>query len=438
MRFGIALMAKMGLERVMSARLSELGDRQKPSDITRLMAIALEQPNLLSLAAGFTDNDSLPLNDVREIVEEIAASDKDGKPTLQYGSNKGREALRDLLTDRIRSFDTISEGRIDSESLFISNGSQQALYLAIQTLCDPGDYVLVEQPTYFVFLEILQGFDVHALPMPMKDSGDVDVEELEALLARSEKEGISEKIKALYLVSYFSNPSGHCVGEETKSKIGSLLEKQKTSIAVIEDAAYRELYYEAPFGSRSCLGISDFDNLPVLYTSTLTKPYASGLKVGYSYCTDEKWLNSMLSVKGQQDFGTANFAQAIVERALLSGRFDRHLDSLRKRYHTKMLTLHRSLDPSLKRLGWEWESPLGGLYLWLRSPKGLRTDAISDFHSACIENGVFYVPGDLCFAGNEVRDRIRLSFGALNIGDIEEAGRRFAEAAAAMTSSATV
>lgn len=422
----------------MAARLSELGNRQKPSDITRLMAVALEQPNLLSLAAGFTDNDSLPLEDVHEIVEEIAASAPSGKTTLQYGSNKGREELRDLLAERMRSFDTLGEDRINSESLFISNGSQQALYLAIQTLCDPGDYVLVEQPTYFVFLEILQGFGVQALPMPMKVSGEVDVDGLEGLLKRSEEEGILDKIKAVYLVSYFSNPSGHCVGEETKSKIGSLLARQKTSIAVIEDAAYRELYYEGPFKSRSCLGITSFDDLPVLYTSTLTKPYASGLKVGYSYCTDPMWLNSMLNVKGQQDFGTANFAQAIVERALLSGRFDRHLKSLRKRYQTKMLTLHQALEPSLKALGWKWEQPLGGLYLWLRSPTGMRTDAESDFHAACIENGVFYVPGDLCFPGNDVRNWIRLSFGALNIGEIEEAGRRFAAAAAAMTRSATV
>jgi 2-aminoadipate transaminase len=420
----------------MQAKLSDLGMRQRPSDITRLMTFALEQPNMLSLAAGFTDNESLPIEDVREIVEEIADSGAMGKTTLQYGANKGRDRLRSLLAKRIRSFDTIDESHLDEKNLFISNGSQQALYLAIQTLCDPGDFVLVEQPTYFVFLEILQGFGVNALAMPMREDGEIDLAGLERLLSQFESEGNLDKVKALYLVSYFSNPSGHCVSEKVKSDIGSLLSRQKEPIAVIEDAAYRELYYENPFDSRSGLALESFNHLPVLYTSTLTKPYASGLKVGYSYCSDTNWLNSMLNVKGQQDFGTANFAQAIVEHALASGRFDAHLNSLRGLYKSKMLTLHESLGESLKSLGWKWEEPAGGLYLWLKSPNGMRTDGESPFHSSCIENGVFYVPGNLCFPGNEDRSRIRLSFGSLNLEDIREAALRFVAAAASMTDSA--
>ncbi len=421
----------------MQAKLSELGSRQRPSDITRLMAIALEQPNMLSLAAGFTDNESLPIEDVREIVGEIADSGSTGKATLQYGANKGREGLRTLLAKRISTFDTLSKDSLDEEKLFISNGSQQALYLAIQTLCDRGDYVLVEQPTYFVFLEILQGFGVNALPMPMETSGEIDVNGLESLLIQAETDGILEKIKALYLVSYFSNPSGHCISEKVKSDLGTLLSRQKTTVAVIEDAAYRELYYQDPFESHSSLALEEFSDLPVLYTSTLTKPYASGLKVGYSYCSDMIWLNSMLNVKGQQDFGTANFAQAIVERALESGRFDTHLNALRALYENKMLTLQESLGTSLRSLGWKWDQPLGGLYLWLQSPNEMRTDAESPFHDTCIENGVFYVPGDLCFASAGNRNRIRLSFGALNTDEIQEAARRFVAAAASMTKSAT-
>lgn len=402
------------------------------------MAVALEQPDMLSLAAGFTDNESLPLEDVHAIVGEIADSGTSGKATLQYGANRGREVLLSILADRIKNLDTIESDHLNDEKLFISNGSQQALYLAIQTLCNPGDYVLVEQPTYFVFLEILQGFGVKALPMPMNTDGDIDVDGLQSMLVQAESDGILEKIKALYLVSYFSNPSGHCISEKVKSALGALLSRQNTTIAVIEDAAYRELYYRDPFESRSCLALETFSNLPVLYTSTLTKPYASGLKVGYSYCSDTDWLNSMLNVKGQQDFGTANFAQAIVERALEIERFDTHLKALRVLYENKMLTLHESLREPLKSLGWEWKKPLGGLYLWLRSPNGMRTDAESPFHKSCVENGVFYVPGDLCFDGDEDRDRIRLSFGALNTDDIEEAARRFLAAAASMTESATV
>jgi 2-aminoadipate transaminase len=237
----------------------------------------------------------------------------------------------------------------------------------------------------------------------------------------------------LYLVSYFANPTGHSISESTKSVIGSVLSQLDQTIAVIEDAAYRELYYETPHSARSCLSVDTFTGMPILYTSTLTKPYASGLKVGYAYCTDESWMAAILSVKGQQDFGTANFAQAIVERALSSGSFDRHVTELRAIYKQKMETLHGALESKLSELGWTWPVPVGALYLWLRSPNEMRTDGDSDFHAACIENGVFYVPGDLCYPSNRIQDRIRLSFGALRPYYIEEAASRFSLAAKSMT-----
>ena len=416
----------------MSIRLSELGLRQKPSDITRLMAIAIERPDMLSLAAGFTDNDSLPLAEVRDIVDDISNAGSSGESTLQYGSNIGRSELRSILTKRIEAADTLDSGTFNEERMFISNGSQQSLYLAIQTLCDPGDFILVEQPTYFVFLEILEGLGVTPVAMPMSETGEVDVEGLEALLKSMDSAGTLDRLKALYLVSYFANPTGHSISESTKLAIGSVLSQLDQTIAVIEDAAYRELYFDSPHSARSCLAIETFAGLPVLYTSTLTKPYASGLKVGYGYCTDESWMAAMLSVKGQQDFGTANFAQAIVERALSSGSFDRHVTELRGIYKQKMETLHRALETELSELGWTWPVPGGALYLWLRSPNALRTDGDSEFHAACIENGVFYVPGDLCYPSNRIQDRIRLSFGTLGLSDIEEAASRFSLAAKSM------
>ena len=140
----------------------------------------------------------------------------------------------------------------------------------------------------------------------------------------------------------------------------------------------------------------------------------------------------MLAVKGQQDFGTSHFTQAIVERALLSGRFDRHLSELRAIYHRKMQTLHCCLASSLLDLGWGWAIPGGGLYLWLRSPNGLPTGSESEFHQACLDSGVFYVPGDLCFVNNAQIDYIRASFGVLNENQLEEAARRFNRAAASV------
>ena len=130
----------------MSIRLSELGLRQKPSDITRLMAIAIERPDMLSLAAGFTDNDSLPLAEVRDIVDDISNAGSSGESTLQYGSNIGRSELRSILTKRIEAADTLDSGTFNEERMFISNGSQQSLLLSI-FLLEPFNPFVPRVPT---------------------------------------------------------------------------------------------------------------------------------------------------------------------------------------------------------------------------------------------------------------------------------------------------
>lgn len=410
----------------MGLSFSSLGSRQTESDIARLMTMAIQHPELLSLAAGFTDNATLPLQELTEIAIETGKSGNRG--VLQYGTNQGDSVLRAILSMRLQEQD--GSGDCDPELSFISNGSQQALYLAIQTLCDPGDIVLVEQPTYFVFLEMLRGLGVQAISMPTLPSGDVDVEGLAALLAMYRKNGDIDRVKAVYLVSYFSNPSGHSLSRDCKQGVLSVLSEYGGCIALIEDAAYRELYYDEPFEAESCLALADSQaSVPIFYTTTLTKSFATGLKVGYGFCTDRDWLSRILAVKGQQDFGTSNYVQALMVKVFQSGLFDRHLEILRKSYREKMRTLHFSLENQLRRIGWNWDMPRGGLYIWAQAPIEIETGFDSCFWANAMEKGVLFVPGELCFARNEKRNYVRLSFGVLGADQLEEAGKRLVAAA---------
>ncbi|MBK1877162.1 PLP-dependent aminotransferase family protein [Pelagicoccus mobilis] len=387
------------------------------------MTLAIQQPHLLSLAAGFTDNATLPLEEISKIAVELG--EQGDRSVLQYGANQGSLELREILTRRLSDQDRF-ETPLDVSSSLITNGSQQALYLAVQALCDEGDIVLVEQPTYFVFLEMLRGLGVEAVSMPMSSNGDVDVDGLKAQLSNFEKAGKINRVKAVYLVSYYANPSGHSVSRSCKSGVLKALEAYGGQIALFEDAAYRELYYETPFESESCLALSEgAESVPVFYSTTLTKPFATGLKVGFSYCTHAEWLARMLAIKGQQDFGTANYNQALLARAFKKGVFDSHLSMLRKSYHEKMVVLDSVLSGPLSEVGWTWERPSGGLYLWLTAPEGTETGFDSDFHKAAIEAGVLYVPGELCHAQVEPRNKVRLSFGVLSGEELVQAAERF-------------
>jgi 2-aminoadipate transaminase len=409
-----------------SIAYSALGHRAQSPTIAHLMKMMLENPKLLSLAAGFTDNQTLPVPAVQAAVARLSA--RAGEPEyLQYGTNYGRAKLRAALADRLLAMETPPDTDTVRKNFFITNGSQQALYLAMQVLCDPGDIVLVDRPSYFVYLEMLTGLGVQARSMPLDNEGRIDGAGLSVLLETLRTRGEIDRVKAVYFVSYFSNPSARSLDEEEKNTIADSLMKAGVIVPVVEDAAYRELYYEQPHPARSVLSLPAWAAFPKLYLSTLTKPFASGLKVGYGTSSDSALLAKMLHVKGHHDFGTANYNQAIFEEVLAVGGLDAQLAVIRPGYQKKMRALHGALtEAGLPALGWKWAVPGGGLYLWLTAPAGLDTGMDSAFCHACVAAGVLYVPGDLCFGDDAPKNFIRLSFGVLGEADLIEAGRRFA------------
>ena len=421
--------------RALSYSFSALGDRAQPPTIARLMALMLGNPKLLSLAAGFTDNHTLPVAAVRAAVDKLAA--QPGDPLyLQYGTNQGRPGLRTLLAERL--LDLEPELRLQADlirnNLFITNGSQQALYLAMQVLCDPGDIVFVDRPSYFVFLEMLTGLGVQARSFPLDAAGRIDGPALRTLLAGMRTCGESSRLKAVYFVSYFSNPSARSLDEDEKNVVAEALTSEGLIVPVLEDAAYRELYYKTLHPARSVLSLPSWAAFPRLYLSTLTKPFASGLKVGYGTCSEPELLAKMMHVRGHHDFGTANFTQAILEQVLADGGLDRQLAIIRPAYLRKMEVLHAALcEAGLPQLGWSWKVPGGGLYLWLEAPAGFDTGLDSAFCRECVEAGVLYVPGELCFGDDVPANFARLSFGVLGEKDLTEAGRRFVAVARRLT-----
>lgn len=412
-------------------RFSALGQRARPPSIARLMNAALENPALLSLAAGFTDTSTLPMAAVRAAIDDLAAAPT--REPLQYGLNQGRPLLRRQLAAHLARWEPALETAAMERSFFITNGSQQALYLAMQVLCEPGDIVLVDRPSYFVYLEMLSGMGVRAVSMPVDREGLIDAEALAARLAELDRAGDRDRVKAVYFVSYFSNPSSRSLTEPEKVAIARTLAAAGMNVPVVEDAAYRDLYFTDPAGARSVLALDAWQGFPRLYLSTLTKPFATGLKVGYGYCTDAEWLARMLYTKGHHDFGSANFNQAILERVLADGGLDRQLDVIRPSYRAKMLALHGSLlAAGLDQLGWRWSEPAGGLYLWLEAPADLDTGIDGEFFQRCISAGVLYVPGALCFGDEVPRNFVRLSYGVLGEPELREAGARFGAVARAL------
>ena len=382
------------------------------------MNLALSRPNLISLAAGFTDNESLPVDFTREIVNELMKQAKKGQPALQYGPTPGDPVLREQTAKRLFAMDQAcrprtAKSRYDVERTLITNGSQQLLYILTEALCDPGDIVLVEDPTYFVYLGIAQSHGLDCRGVQLEDDG-IDLDHLESVLTRLKKSGALKRVKMLYLVTYYQNPSCLTTSLAKKKAALELLAKFEKSaghpIYLLEDAAYRELRFTGA-DTPSTLTLPGAEER-VIYTGTYSKPFATGIRAGYGILPEE--ICTIVSrIKGNHDFGTANIVQHVLSRALQTGKYERHLDQLRKRYARKAATMLTAIKKHFPD-DVTWPETKGGLYYWASAPK--RTGIKSKLFQAALDAGVFYVPGALCYADDPARkkpdNKMRISFGA--------------------------
>ncbi len=406
----------------MSSPLSTLGRRTGPPAISWLMSLTLAHPKLISLAAGFTDNVSLPTAEARALLDEILSTPRTGQAALQYGSTAGDPLLRELTARRLAELDKTAAARISADQLLITHGSQQLLYLLTEALCDPGDIVLVEDPTYFVYLGIAQSHGLRCRGVRLLPDG-VDLAHLEQVLEELRRAGELPRVKFLYLVSYYQNPTGYTTSFAKKAAALKLLRRYERfaghPLYLLEDAAYRELRFAGDDVPSALAAPGGADR--VLYAGTFSKPFATGVRVGFGVLP-EPVLTTATRIKGNHDFGTANLLQQLLARALASGAYARHLAELQRRYAHKAGVMTAAIRAHFPA-DVDWQEPAGGLYVWARAPKRLRTGAKSAFFRSALKREVLYVPGALCYADDHARRKpdheLRLSFGGADEPKLE-------------------
>ena len=416
-----------------NSALSALGRRSTAPPISWLMELTLTRPQLISLAAGFTDSASLPVSEVRALAQDILGTGKSGRPALQYGTTAGDPILRQSTAASFALLDRVlgPHKAYAPQRLLITSGSQQFLYMVTEAMCDPGDIVIVEDPTYFVYLSILQSHGISARGVRMERDG-LSLEHLERLLTKLKRTGELKRVKLLYLVSYFQNPTGATTCFAKKAAALKLLRKFERDaghpIYLLEDAAYRELRFGGG-DVRSALAVPGQAGR-VIYSGTYSKPFATGIRVGFGILP-EPLFTTVLRIKGNHDFGTANFLQRVITRALQTGRYEKHLAALQKRYAKKARIMHAAIARHFSKEVECWEAT-GGLYFWARLPRSIRTGPKSKLFQRALENDVLYVPGSLCYADDPARAKpdheMRLSFGGATDEAISEGIARLGKA----------
>lgn len=347
-------------------------------------------PEVISFAAGNPAPEAFPVYDIKRISNEIL--NKNPILALQYSLTEGYTPLRNVLKERM-----LKEGNFDpdKDELIITSGAQQSNELCAKVLCDEGDTIICEAPSFIGSLNAFKSYNVNLVGIELEEDG-INLEKLEEAIKTN------KNTKLIYLIPNFQNPTGRTMSFEKRKRVYELAEKY--DIFILEDNPYGDIR----FAGEHIQSIKSMDtDGRVIYSGTFSKVLAPGIRVGY--CSAPKEIISKIVVcKQVSDVHTNIWAQVLAERFLSTCDMENHLRQIRKIYKHKcelMLSeIKKNFSDKIK-----YTVPEGGLFIWCTLPEGY--DMMSFCKRAVEEYKVAVVPGT-AFTVNETDNTtsFRLNF----------------------------
>lgn len=373
------------------------------------------QPGSISLAGGIPDPDSLPVEQIRQAY--LTVLEREPAQALEYGPVEGYAPLRDYVAKLI-----CAEPGVDmqAENVTLTSGSSHSLSNIVDAFVDPGDVILVEQPTFLGALRTFLSSGAEVIGVPM-DSDGLQTDALESTLSELRRDG--RKVKFLYTIPTFHNPAGTTM----------TLDRRK---ALVEIAAQRQLLIieDDPYGRLRFRG----EHLPSLFSlargqgilgvGTFSKLIATGLRAAW-VIGDQQYIDALNSTR--YDAGSSQLTERMIAAYIESGFLEPQIERLVQVYRDKCDTMMRALDERCAQYI-SYDRPDGGYFIWIRIPEGLQSPA---FAKTALAEGVSIVPGTVSMTEPELgHPYIRLAFSYVPQKDIFESiqrlGRAFEKATA--------
>ncbi|WP_427050496.1 PLP-dependent aminotransferase family protein [Paenibacillus sp. TC-CSREp1] len=363
-----------------------------PSSVVRDMLQAAQAPGMISLAGGLPAQTSFPLEAIRAAYEKVFMS---GSSALQYAETEGYRPLRVKIAERLEA-----KGLPASpDHMLLTTGSQQSIDLVCRILLDPGDSVLVESPTYLAALQVIQSYQGVSHGVACDDHG---------MLPESLEEQLQlHRPKLVYINPTFSNPTGKVWSRERRQQAVDLC--RKYGVLILEDDPYGEIRFnpeqlDAP--ALAALDAASYEGPSnVIYTSTFSKTVAPGLRTGWILAAPDI-VKIAARAKQGADLHSSSIDQRALHALLETFDLDAHIRHISQDYEQRM----RTLTELMARKSWEgitWNSPQGGMFLWLTLPEGMLA---SNLFTYGIQEKVCIVPGDSFYAGTPELNRMRINF----------------------------
>ncbi|MEW9871190.1 PLP-dependent aminotransferase family protein [Arthrobacter sp. HS15c] len=385
---------------------SERAANIKQSAVRDVFDISM-RPGLVSLAGGSPYLQSLPLERLARTAATIIA--EDGLTALQYGGGQGMEELREQICEVMAA-----EGILDAlpQNVVITAGSQSAQDVATKVFCNPGDVVLVENPTYVGALNTFEAYQVQVETVEMDDHGLVP-ELLEARIAALQTAG--KNIKFLYTIPNFNNPSGITLAQDRRQQIVDIC--RRANILVLEDNPYGLLRFVGePLAPLRAANPAD-----VIYMGSFSKIFAPGLRIGWALVPEHLQRRYYLASEAVT-LCPPTLNQMLVSAYLRDYDWKGQIETYRALYAERCQAMLAALAEYLPD-GASWTSPEGGFFVWVTLPEGVDTYPLL---KKAIDAGVVFIPGAAFTPSDEPSNKLRLAFSAVPPDAITEGVRRLA------------
>ncbi len=372
----------------MNYKFSEKVSGLQASAIREILKFTSD-PEVISFAAGNPAPEAFPTEEVGRISAEILKDDP--ILALQYNISEGYPPLRELLKQRMKSQNCFSE----NDDLIVTSGAQQAIELASKVLCNEGDTLIAESPSFIGSLNAFRSFNVNLIGIEQEEGG-MKLDELERVMKNAPGQ------KVIYVIPNFQNPTGSTMSFEKRKGIYELACKYNG--VIIEDNPYGDLR----FAGESVPSIKSLDKEGrVIYVGSFSKILAPGLRVGYA-CAPQEIFQKMVVCKQVSDVHTSIWPQLVCFKFMKECDLDEHFNKLRLIYKRKCGLMLENMDKYFSSKI-SYTRPDGGLFIWATLPKGsdmmdFCTKAVKDYKIAVVPGTAFMINE------NDKTDSFRLNF----------------------------
>ena len=383
--------------------------KRVPADGTDAVGAILQaaaDPKIISFAGGLPAPELFPVKEMKAAVDKVF--EEHGQEAMQYGAAKGVTALREVIQQHVKEKEDV-DSKLDN--VLVTTGSEQALDLVGKAFVDPGDTVLVEQPTYLCALDVFRSYGANFASVEMDEDG-MKMDALEEALKAN------PNTKLIYTVPNFQNPTGRTMTEERRKQLAELAEKY--DVYVLEDNPYGEIR----FAGQHVPAVKSFDKSGhVLYMSTFSKTLAPGFRLGW-LVADKAVVNKLTVLKQSADLHTDNLAQFAVAQFFADNDVNAHVKEISALYGKRKDLMLEGIKKYFPE-GVKYTDPEGGMFLWVEVPG---VDDTVELFKECLEHDVAFVPGDPFFAGEVQPGAFRLNYSNMKEDQIEVGLKRLGAA----------